>query len=264
MAISLCLGCLVLSLMLILSGFGSFRSYGANMTSVNIDESGLVQLDAEYVNWNINLPTEQLPEEGNQCVIMLDRTGSVNFLVDPFSKGTVVQTCEIKSGSSLFFPLYEGWCDSGIKGYYRNQSYTKMLDCALDSDKGIATMVAWLDNNRIIDIKVNNMNIHDPKVVYDNFPQNEYYKVITSPDFFDLTLTNKTRFADSFYEKPEEFQTSPVIYKAVAHCFCGLVTNLTAGTHELRYKTVIEGTGGAAVGGWDQVTDITYKFNVRQ
>jgi hypothetical protein len=42
-----------------------------------------------------------------------------------------------------------------------------------------------------------------------------------------------------------------------------VVTNITAGTHELRYKTVIEGTGGIAEGkGWDQETDVTYKLNV--
>jgi hypothetical protein len=232
--------------------------------SANIDETRLKQLDAEYVNWNVNLPTEQLPEGGNECTIKLDTTGSVYFLVDPFSKGTVVQSCDIKSGSSLLFPLYEGWCDSGIKGYYGEQSNKTMWGCALDSDKGIATMTAWLDGNKIIDIKVNNMNIHDPKVVYDNNPQNKYYKLIANSDFFDLTLTNKSRFADQFYQNKTDFQTSPVIYKAVAHCFCGFVPDLAPGPHDLRYKTIIEGTGGASVGGWDQASDITYKFNVRQ
>ena len=44
------------------------------------------------------------------------------------------------------------------------------------------------------------------------------------------------------------FKHHHITYKAVAHCFCGLVTNVTAGPHEIRYKTVIEGTGGIAEG----------------
>jgi len=88
-----------------------------------------------------------------------------------------------------------------------------------------------------------------------------YYKVIKSPSFYNLTITDTSRFASDY--KPEDFQSSQAIYKAVGHCFCGLVTNITAGTHELRYKTIIEGTGGIAEGkGWDQETDVTYKLNV--
>src|SRR5215217_2641105 len=92
----------MLGLMLILSSFGSFKSFGADMSSANVDDSKLEQLLAEYQNWNVNVPTEQLPEEGNQCLI---KTNSVIFLLDPFSKGTVTQTCDIKSGSSLLFPF---------------------------------------------------------------------------------------------------------------------------------------------------------------
>jgi hypothetical protein len=246
--------------MLILSSSGSFKSFGAGMSSINDDVGNLDELLAEYQNWNVNVPTEQLPEEGNQCLI---KTDSVIFLLDPFSKGTVTQTCEIKSGSSLLFPFYHGWCDNGHHDLYGEQSYEKILECALDSDKGIVTMVAWLDGNKIIDIKIDNKDVHNLKVVYDNFPQNEFYKVMKSPSFFNLTVTNGSRYASSTYEKPEDFQSSPAIYKAVGHSFCGLVSNLTAGTHELRYRTIIEGTGGITEGnGWDQETDVTYKLNV--
>lgn len=249
----------MIGLILVLS-FGTFKAFGAVLTSVSEDNTKLENLLAEYVNWNVNVPTEQLPEEGNQCTI---KAGSVILLLDPFSKGTVVQTCNIKSGSSLLFPFYEGWCDNGNHDLYGEQSYKKILDCTLDSDKGIVTMTAWLDGNKIVDIKVNNKDVYNLKVIYDKFPQNDYYKVILTPSFFNLTLTNSSRFASTTYEKPEEFQSSQTIYKAVGHCFCGLLTNITPGVHELRYKTIIEGTGGVAVGkGWDQETDITYKFNV--
>jgi hypothetical protein len=277
MTISLYVTCLSLSLLLILSTIGSVWSSsanntavnganntavnGANNTAVNFNETSLQKLLAEYSNWNINVPTEQLPEEGSQCVI---KPGSVNFLLDPFSKGTVSQTCDIKSGSQLFFPFYGGWCDSGNPDLYGVQDYKKMLNCTLDSDRGIATMQAWLDGKEIVNTKVNNKDVNNPTLVYDKYPGNDYYKVILTPSFFDLTLTNKSRFASQAYEKPEDFQSSPYTYKAVAHCFCGLVTNVTAGTHELRYKTIIEGSAGLAGDkGWDQETDITYKLNAR-
>ena len=165
------------------------------MSSVNVDDSRLEELLAEYQNWSVNLPTEQLPEEGNQCLI---KTDSIIFLLDPFSKGTVTQTCKIKSGSPLLFPFYHGWCDNGSYDLYGEQSYKKILDCALDADKGIVTMTAWLDGNKIIDTKVNNKDVNNLKVVYDNFPQNKYYKVITSPSLYNLTVTNATRFVDTY------------------------------------------------------------------
>jgi hypothetical protein len=260
MTFELYLGCVGLFMILVLSSFSSFKLNAAENTAVNLDDTSLQKLMKEYVNWNSNVPTEQLPEEGSQCLI---KPGQVNLLLDPFSKGTVSQQCDIKSGSSLFFPFYEGWCDSGNLDLYGEQDYKKILNCALDSDKGIATMQAWLDGKEIVNIQVNNKDVNNSKLVYDKYPDNDYYKVIKTPSFFDITLTNKSRFVQN-YEKPEDFQSSPHTYKAVAHCFCGLVTNLTAGDHELRYKTVIEGSAGLAGGkGWDQTTDVTYKLKVQ-
>jgi hypothetical protein len=269
------LTCASLSLVLILSTIGLAWSSGVNSTvingtdrtavnstnstAVNFNDTSLQKLLAEYYNWNVNLPTAQLPEEGNQCVI---KPGPVNFLLDPFSKGTVSQTCDIKSGSPLLFPFYAGWCDNG-SDLYGVQDYKKILDCALDSDRGIVTMQAWLDGKEIINTKVNNKDVNNLKVLNDKYPGNKYYKLIKTPTFFDLTMTNKSRFAPEGY-KTEEFQSSPHTYKAVAHCFCGLVTNLSPGNHELRYKTIIEGSAGLAGDkGWDQETDFTYKLNAR-
>ena len=278
--------CISLSLLLSLSTIGSVWSSGVNYTvvnntavnnttvnnsavnntsikntTVNANETRLQKLLAEYYNWNVNVPTDQLPEEGNQCVI---KSGAVNFLLDPFSKGTVSQTCEIKSGIPLFFPFYGGWCDSGTIDLYGVQNYKKILDCALDSDKGIVTVQAWLDGKEIVNTKVNNKDVNNLKLIYDKYPGNKYYKLILTPSLVDLTLTNKSRFATDSYQKPEDFQSSPHTYKAVIHCFCGLIPDLTPGNHELRYKTVIEGTAGLAGDkGWDQETDVTYKLSVK-
>jgi hypothetical protein len=268
-----------LSLLLIVSTFGSAWSSGGNNTPVNntsinnsalnvgnntavsFDDKSLQKLMEQYVNWNVNVPTEQLPEEGNHCVV---KPGQVYLLLDPFSKGTVSQTCDIKSGISILFPFYEGWCDSGAPDLYGTQDYKKISDCALDSDRGIVTMQAWLDGKEIVNTKVNNKDVFNPKVLSDKYPGNQYYKVIKTPGLFDLTLTNKSRFASQTYDKPEDFQSSPYTYNAVAHCFCGLLPSLSPGNHELRYKTIIEGSAGLAGDkGWDQETDITYKLNAQ-
>ena len=260
-----------LSLLLILSTIGSAWSSGANntvvnntalnntaldganSTAVNTEDEKLQKLLAEYYNWNGNIPTEQLPEEGNQCVI---KPGPVNFLLDPFSKGTVSQTCDIKSESPLFFPFYGGWCDNGSEDLYGVQDYKRLSDCALDSDRGIVTMQAWLDGKEIVNTKVNNKDVHNLKLVYDKYPGNKYYKLIKTPSFVDFTITNKSRFASEGYEKPEDFQSSPYTYKAVIHCFCGLCYwSNTWKSSRLRYRTIIEGSAGLAGGkGWDQMT----------
>lgn len=260
METSVFIGFVALTMVLSLTGF-SFKLNGADSSAIIFDNTTLQKLMGEYVNFNANLPTEQLPEEGNQCLV---KPGPVYMLLDPFSKGTVMQTCDIKSGSHLFFPFYEGWCDNGNIDLYGIQDYRKLLDCALDSDKGIVTMIAWLDGKEIINTKVNNKDVYNTKPVYDKYPGNDYYKVITTPSLFDLEVTNKSRFALELYQKPEDFESSPYTYKAVAHCFCGLVSNLTDGNHELRYRTIIEGSAGLAGGkGWDQTTDVTYKLNVK-
>jgi len=125
-------------------------------------------------------------------------------------------------------------------------------------------MQAWLDGKEIVNTQVNNKDVNNLKLVYDKYPGNKFYKLILTPSLFDFTMTNKSRFATEGYEKPEDFQASPYTYKAVAHCFCGLIPDLTPGNHELRYKTIIEGSAGLAGDkGWDQETDVAYKLNVK-
>ena len=141
----------------------------------------------------------------------------------------------------------------------------KLLDCALDTDRGIVTMKASLDNKKIIDIIVDNTDIQNLKVISNNLPQSPHYKEIRNNDLFNLTITNNTQY-DS-WEKPHEFKTLPVVYKAVGHCFCGYIDNneLSVGDHVLTYQTHLEGSDGLdKTKGWDFDSDITYNFKVTQ
>jgi hypothetical protein len=261
------LTCVSSSLVVILLTFGLPWSYGANNTAVNAtvnpQDERLQKLLDEYWNWWVNLPVEQSPEADSAVQCTLDKSGSDILLLNSFQMGKIVQTCDIPSSSSVLFPFYIGMCDNGNKGYYNEQSFERIVDCALDSDRGVVTMKAILDNETIIDMEVDNRDVHNPKIIKNNLPQSMYYSKPTSHSFFNLTVTNKTQY--DIYEKPEDFQSVPYTYKAAADCFCGLVPNhdLPPGPHQLTYITSVKGSEGADdPKGWNYDSDITYHLNV--
>ena len=252
---------LLVSFTFIFLNFLSFNileeSHGINETQQqNNDTINFEKLVAQYLNWWINVPIEEDPQQlDNPCVI--HDTGSVIFLHDPFEMGEIKNTCTIPH-KSLFFPFYIGWCDNGNQGYYRTESYNKLLECTLDANRGLVTMNAYLDDKKIVDVRIDNTDIHNLKVLYNNSLVN-YYKEIGPTNFFDLTLTNKTQFQN--YEKPQDFESSPAKYKAVAYCFCGFIDKdkITPGNHQLTYYTKIEGSGGLdKTKGWDHESKITF------
>ena len=60
--------CFMLSTLIILF-------YNPTKSYAEFDKKGLEDLLAEYVNWNVNVAVDELPEEGNNCVI---KTSKVN------------------------------------------------------------------------------------------------------------------------------------------------------------------------------------------
>jgi hypothetical protein len=175
--------------------------------------------------------------------------------------GEIKNTCTIQH-KSIFFPFYVGWCTNGDVGFYGIQSYEKLLQCTLDANRGIVTMDAYLDDKKIVDVMIDNTNVHDLRVLY-NKSLDSYYKEIGPTDFFDLTVTNKTQY--QIYEKPQDFESSPAKYKAVAYCFCGFIDKdkISSGNHQLSYHTKIEGSGGFdKTKGWDHESKITYILKV--
>jgi hypothetical protein len=239
------------------------KVYGINeiQKNNNNDTVNFEKLVTQYLNWWINIPIEQDPQElDNPCVI--HNTDSVIFLHDPFEMGTIKNTCTIPQ-KSLFFPFYIGWCDNGNQGYYGIKSYDKLLECTLDANRGIVTMTAHLDDKKIVDVLIDNIDVNNLKVRYNN-SLDSYYKEIGPTDFFDVTLTNKTQFTN--YEKPEDFALAPTKYKAVAYCFCGFIDKdkISPGNHQLTYYTKIEGSGGLdKTKGWDHESKITYILTVK-
>ena len=143
---------LLVSFTFILLTFFSFNiqeSYGFNETQqTNNDTVNFEKLVAQYLNWWINVPIEEDPQQlDNPCVI--HTTDSVIFLHDPFEIGEIKNTCTIPH-KSLFFPFYIGWCDNGNQGYYRTESYNKLLECTLDANRGLVTMNAYLDDKKLL------------------------------------------------------------------------------------------------------------------
>lgn len=235
--------------------------YGISETdktnNTNIDFENLVN---QYLDWWVNVPYEEDPQQlENPCAIK--NIDSVIFFQDPFEMGNIKNTCTIPD-KSIFFPLYIGWCDNGSQGFYGTQSYQKLLECTLDANRGLVTMNAYLDDKKIVDVKIDNTDVHNLKVLYNKSLDN-YYKEIGPTELFDLTITNKTQIQS--YEKPQDFKSSPAKYKAVAYCFCGFIDKdqLTPGNHDLIYYTKIEGSGGLdKTKGWDHESKITYTLTI--
>jgi len=236
------------------------EAYSSNETQKNNNTVNFEKLVSDYLNWWVNVPFEEDPQQlENPCVIK--ETDSIILLHDPFEMGEIKNTCTIPH-KSLFFPFYIGWCDNGNQGYYRTESYNKLLECTLDANRGLVTMNAYLDDKKIVDVRIDNTDIHNLKVLYNNSLDN-YYKEIGPTNFFDLTLTNKTQFQN--YEKPQDFASSPAKYKAVAYCFCGFIdkNQITPGNHQFTYYTKIEGSGGLdKTKGWDHESKITYILRI--
>ena len=172
--------------------FNIVESYGINETQQkNNDTVNFEKVVAQYLNWWINVPIEEDPQQlDNPCVI--HDTGSVIFLHDPFEMGDIKNTCTIPH-KSLFFPFYIGWCDNGNQGYYRTESYNKLLECTLDANRGLVTMIAYLDDKKIVDVRIDNTDIHNLKVLHNNSLDN-YYKEIGPTNFFELTLLKRPNF----------------------------------------------------------------------
>ena len=232
------------------------------MTYAMYDSSSLEKLLSKYWNWWLNLPADQDVEaQGPDSQCLMHKEGSVIFLLDPFQLAKVSQTCIYRLEALVLFPFYIGWCDNGLAGYYGEKSYNVILQCALDADRGIVKMIASLDGNKIIDLIVDNKDVKNLKIVKDNLPHGENYKEIRSGNFFNMTVTNATQY--TLYEKPEEFQSTPVVYKAVGHCFCGIIENLSTGAHQINYQTEVTGSEGVDdPKGWNYKSDITYNLKV--
>lgn len=239
----------------------SFKVYGAN-TQENDAIINFEDLVNEYLNWWTNVPFEEDPQQlENPCVIK--NTDSVVFLHDPFEMGTINNNCTIQY-KSIFFPFYIGWCDNGMIGFYGIQSYEKLLECTLDSNRGLVTMNAYLDDKKIVDVKIDNTDVHNLKILYNKSLDN-FYKEIGPTDFFTLMISNKTQYTN--YENPKDFESSPAKYKAVASCFCGFIDKdqLTPGYHKLNYFTKIEGSGGLdKTKGWDHESNISYTLKIEK
>src|SRR5215203_4008235 len=182
---------LLVSFTFIFLTFFSFNilqeAHGINETQQknNNDTVNFEKLVAQYLNWWINVPIEEDPQElENPCVI--HNTDSVIFLHDPFEMGNIRNICTIPP-KSLFFPFYIGWCDNGNIGFYGIDAYDKLLECALDANRGVVTMTAYLDDKNIIDVMIDNTDVHNLKVLHNN-SLNNYYQEIGPTNFFTLTV----------------------------------------------------------------------------
>lgn len=74
-------------------------------------DEGLPQLSAQWMQWALSLPMDVNPvvdETGDLCAV--GQRGPVWFLAETFSGGpTVTRTCTVPEGTTLFFPVINGF-----------------------------------------------------------------------------------------------------------------------------------------------------------
>jgi hypothetical protein len=73
-------------------------------------QNGLPQLAAQFVQWSLSLPNDVNPvvdQTGALC--MLGQEGPVWFLAGTFSGATITRNCTVPEGTTLFFPIINGF-----------------------------------------------------------------------------------------------------------------------------------------------------------
>ena len=140
--------------------------------------------------------------------------------------------------------------------------------CAKNLDRGLIKGTVSINGKEIVNIIINNGDgISTRPIVKNNLPGTNYYDNIISKQFVDLKVTKNTTIPNN-WEKPEEFENSPVNYKAVVHCECIIINSneLKNGINTLIYT--VDSTGGKSSinlsdKGWSFLSITTYKFTVK-
>jgi hypothetical protein len=261
---------MILSLLWIsLLGFLLFQiqhSRGIDSSSNSIE---LEKILAKYWSWWSNSPEDQ-PEKNPKCSIGIDTEDSFVFLLDSFETGDVAYDCAespIPRGYSIMFPILTAFCSQGDKGLY-NRPYEEVRDCALNLDRGKIKGVVSLDDQVIVNISKDNGNgLEMNAILNNNLPQYDYYKEIFSKEFVNLLTTSNTTVPLN-WEHPEEFEKSPIYYKAVVHCDCVIIdtNDFNPGNHTLKYT--VDSMGGkssidAADTGWKFKSNTAYQIVIQ-
>jgi hypothetical protein len=249
-------GCTILSFIILVFIMSNSISQSVIFAQENLTthNATLEKLVAEYGNWTANIPLKERVEAGNSCVI---KKGTVNFLLDPYDKGTQHQICDIDSGSHLLFPFLYGWADNGSAGN-ENLSPSELTTQAYNANKGTITMQAKLDSVPIVDVMVINEGQNNIKTS-SKLPHSQYYKEILTPNLFQFSRVNVT-YGLACTNLGDNSKC-----EGIALCFCGFISNMTPGdngTRNLEYHTTIRSVGelqGKTL--FDD--DISYTFNVK-
>lgn len=218
--------------------FFSFHySFGLTDSPKDHDYNDLFQ---RYLDWWVNLPSNVASDSNvYECIYHIDN-GYI-FLIDPYGKIEIKSDCEFPQ-KHIFFSLLYGWCDTGNKEIYA-KPLKDILECLGPINSGSYYINTKFDGKEIINAYIKIDDDNNWKILKNDFPENANLKVIDIKNFFDLTVTNMTRYIND-YEHPEDFERNPINYKAVGLCICGIIDSslLTPGEHKLEYKISSIGT----------------------
>jgi hypothetical protein len=134
----LCVGIVTVTLVAASSAFGQSQSYK--------------QLTPQWWQWALSIPSDVNPlndGDGGDC--MVGQRGSDWFLAGMFSNGSVVRTCSIPEGVSLFFPVanYIGFDNVGFCGQTEPFGSAFWRGLAADFVNGVSAVSVMLDGQPV-------------------------------------------------------------------------------------------------------------------
>ena len=216
-------------------------TYGSNSSTISSGLNNYNELFIKYLNYWVNLPPN-IASDSNvyDCVYHIE--DNFIFLMDPYGKIKIDANCEFPAGKSIFTPFFFGWCDTGNIGYY-GKPLNFIIQCLGPINSGSYQITAKLDGREIVNTYIKIDKNSEWQIIKNNFPSNNNLKIIDILDFFNLTVTNTTRYLND-YERPDDFAHTSKIYKAVGLCICGLIDSnlLPSGNHIFDYSITSLGT----------------------
>jgi hypothetical protein len=242
------LGILIIGIGLNFGSAAAVESYTKNDVIGNLTYSEWAD---NWWEWWISLPEKSVPSSENTgpmggCLVKADAQNKTIFLMNNFFVTSVQQKCSFKADQSILIPLYVGECDTGDREN-TNKSFTELLTCALDADRGQAYMKVLVDNLTLVDTKA---SVHKT-------PSHNNLTEVESKDLFDVNVPSESQFIGPNYIGPGKF-------KGATHGWYVFLKPLDEGNHAISYYTKVTGTQTANIeeAPWDYEANVTYSLKV--
>lgn len=194
-------------------------------------------------NWWIDLNTDQATPKPSGCLI--EKSGSVAFLMNTIVEGRPHQICEISANQSIMIPLWMAFQEDS-RPEFDNYTYAQLSKTARELyDLGAVTSIVKLDDSPIARLDVVS-SMRSGSLDYKINSMDNVSEVYSKG--FNVTIPENTNLADQ----------NPGTWRSGAHGWFVFLKPLPVGDHTLYYNVGVTGTGPN-----DHSAEITYDLKVK-